>query len=85
MFPTPRARSSSNRGTASSSTRTGVPEAENSREELFENHRLEEALGAVADRSPEEINRAVVEAVRKFCGGEPQSDDITCLTLAYHG
>ena len=63
----------------------GVPEAENSREELFENHRLEEALGAVADRSPEEINRAVVEAVRKFCGGEPQSDDITCLTLAYHG
>ena len=63
----------------------GVPEAEAPDKELFENHRLEETLEGVADRSPEEINRAVIEAVRVFSGGEHQSDDITCLTLAYRG
>ena len=63
----------------------GVPEAEAPDKELFENQRLEETLQKVADRSPEEINRTVIEAVRVFSGGEHQSDDITCLTLAYRG
>ena len=63
----------------------GVPEAEAPDKELFENHRLEKILESVADQSPEEINRAVIEAVRQFSGGEHQSDDITCLTLAYRG
>ena len=63
----------------------GVPEAEAPDQELFENYRLEKILEGVADRSPEEINRAVIEAVREFSGGEHQSDDITCLTLAYRG
>lgn len=63
----------------------GVPEAESPDEQLFGNERLEAVLEAVGARSPEAINRAVVDAVREFSGGEHQSDDITCLTLAYHG
>ena len=63
----------------------GVPEAEAPDKELFENHRLEDILKGVAEKSPEEMNRAVLDAVREFSGGEHQSDDITCLTLAYHG
>lgn len=63
----------------------GVPEAEAPDKELFENHRLEKTLEDVADQSPEQINRAVIEAVREFSGGKHQSDDITCLTLAYRG
>jgi sigma-B regulation protein RsbU (phosphoserine phosphatase) len=59
----------------------GVPEAEAPDKELFENHRLEDILKSVAEKSPEEINRAVLDAVREFSGGEHQSDDITCLTL----
>ena len=63
----------------------GVPEAEAPDKELFENYRLEDILEGVAEKSPEEMNRAVLDAVREFSGGEHQSDDITCLTLAYHG
>ena len=63
----------------------GVPEAEAPNKELFEDYRLEDILEGVAEKSPEEMNRAVLDAVREFSGGEHQSDDITCLTLAYHG
>ncbi len=63
----------------------GVPEAEAPNKELFEDYRLKDILEGVAEKSPEEMNRAVLDAVREFSGGEHQSDDITCLTLAYHG
>ncbi len=61
----------------------GISEAEGPGKELFENERLEAALAAAAGKTPEEMNHEVVEAVRAFAGGEPQSDDITCLTVAY--
>ncbi len=61
----------------------GVNEAEGPGKELFENGRLEQTLEANAGKSPEEINDAVLQAVRDFTGGEHQSDDITCLTLSY--
>jgi len=63
----------------------GVPEAERPDNSLFEEDRLREALAGVGDASPEGVNSAVIEAVREFTGGEHQSDDITCLTLAYRG
>ena len=63
----------------------GVPEAEAPNKELFEDYRLKDILEGVAEKLPEEMNRAVLDAVREFSGGEHQSDDITCLTLAYHG
>ena len=63
----------------------GVNEAEAPDKELFENHRLEDTLQTVAGESAEAVNAAVLEAVRAFAGGESQSDDITCLTLAYEG
>ena len=61
----------------------GVNEAEGPDAELFENFRLEQTLEENAGRSPEEINDAVLTAVRAFTGGEHQSDDITCLSLVY--
>lgn len=63
----------------------GVSEAEDPDENLFEERRLIEALSGVAGRTPEDINDAVVERVRAFSDGAAQSDDITCLTLAYEG
>ena len=63
----------------------GVSEAEDRDENLFEERRLMDALADLAGRSPEEINEAVCEKVRAFSGGAAQSDDITCLTLAYEG
>lgn len=61
----------------------GVPEAERDDKVLFENERLEQALSELAEKTPEEINAAVIAKVREFTGGEHQSDDITCLTLRY--
>ena len=63
----------------------GISEAENQQQELFEEHRLRGLLAGVADQTPEEINSAVLEGVRAFSEGAAQSDDITCLTLAYEG
>ncbi len=63
----------------------GVSEAEGPDQELFEEGRLKAALAGVSDRSPEEINNAVLESVRSFTKGVSQSDDITCLTLTYGG
>ena len=63
----------------------GISEAEGTGKELFGERRIEEALESAAGGSPEEINQAVVRAVREFAGGEEQSDDITCLTIAFRG
>ena len=59
----------------------GVSEAMNENGEEFGVHRLNEVLGAITSNDPEEVNRAIFEAVREFAGDMPQSDDITCLTL----
>ena len=52
-------------------------------EELYGMTRLQEVLGRVADRKPEEILPAVKEDIDAFVGTAPQFDDITMLCLEY--
>ncbi|MGN0342745.1 MAG: PP2C family protein-serine/threonine phosphatase [Roseburia sp.] len=63
----------------------GVPEATNSREELFGTDRMLAALNRNPLESPEEILSAVKEEIDSFVGDAPQFDDITMLCLNYYG
>lgn len=61
----------------------GITEAVNSGLELFGNSRLECILAESITRSSGETIAAVVQAVRGFEAGMPQTDDITALALRY--
>ena len=61
----------------------GVSEAMNADAEEFGMDRLQEVFRANPPKTAEEANQAVFAAVHEFAGGTPQSDDITCLTLAH--
>jgi len=63
----------------------GVTEALDANGELFSESRLEEVLRSVAEGSTESVVSAVVEAVRRFAGNEPQSDDIAALAVRLVG
>ena len=63
----------------------GVTEAMDQNENLFSERRLEEFLASVNDASPPDLTNALVDEVRRFCVGAPQSDDITILALRYWG
>ncbi|MCC6197027.1 MAG: serine/threonine-protein phosphatase, partial [Burkholderiales bacterium] len=59
----------------------GVTEALDANGDLFAATRLEDVLRSVAVASPRSVVTAVVDAVRGFAGGEPQSDDIAALAV----
>lgn len=61
----------------------GVTEAFSASEEEFGETRLAELLPSHAGGAPEEVVAAVDRAVTTFAKGCLQSDDLTCLTLAY--
>lgn len=61
----------------------GVTEATNRKEEMYGMERLEAALCRNAEKSPEELLRAVKEDIDMFVGGAPQFDDITMLCVEY--
>ncbi len=61
----------------------GVTEAMNPGEDLFGDERLRLCLQSLAGRPPGEVNGAVLENVRTFAAGAPQSDDITLMTVQY--
>ena len=63
----------------------GVPEANNTAEEMFGTDRMIEALNTCAGASPEEILKNVTDAVNAFVGEAAQFDDITMLCLEYKG
>ena len=63
----------------------GVPEANNTAEEMFGTDRMIEALNTCAGASPEEILKCVTDAVNAFVGEAAQFDDITMLCLEYKG
>ena len=60
----------------------GVTEAMNAADEEFGMERLKEVFSTTPPTSAEAANRAIFNAVHAFAAGTPQSDDITCLTLA---
>jgi phosphoserine phosphatase RsbU/P len=63
----------------------GVTEAFNDKYELFSDNRLEDLLKSRTNTSIVDVVKDTFEAVNVFSSGVPQSDDITILSLAYHG
>src|SRR5262245_32245331 len=63
----------------------GVTEAINAQRDEFSMERLRATLERTAERPVEEIVKAVIEEVRTFSAGLPQSDDTTALALRYFG
>ena len=63
----------------------GVPEAQNSNNELFGMERTVDALNDNREGSPEELLKSVRKAVDAFVGDAEQFDDLTMLCLEYKG
>ena len=63
----------------------GLPEATDSREEMFGTSRMIEALNEQKDASPEEIIRHMRRTVDGFVKEAEQFDDLTMLCLEYYG
>jgi sigma-B regulation protein RsbU (phosphoserine phosphatase) len=63
----------------------GVTEALDANGELFSESRLEEVLRSVGEGSTQSVVTSVVDAVRRFAGSAPQSDDIAALAVRLVG
>lgn len=63
----------------------GVTEAARAGGDLFGDDRLVEIVSASGGLSPEDAVRTAVEAVQRWSADEPQSDDITAMTILYRG
>ena len=64
----------------------GVPEANDSNDELFGTDRMVEALcSAGDDASAKEILETIDKAVASYTDGAEQFDDLTMLCLTYKG
>ncbi|MGE3541206.1 MAG: PP2C family protein-serine/threonine phosphatase [Candidatus Tectimicrobiota bacterium] len=63
----------------------GIPEAFNRQGAIFSVERLEAHLRQAAGQAPQELLQGIVQAVREFAAGAPQSDDLTLLAVTYGG
>ncbi len=63
----------------------GVTEAMNEREELFSEKRLENGIATLKDKPVQEVVAGIMEKVRAFSKGLPQTDDITMMILRFYG
>jgi sigma-B regulation protein RsbU (phosphoserine phosphatase) len=63
----------------------GVTEAMDAQRELFSEPRLQECVGRVWDQDVPEVLQSVRQEVAAHVRKEPQSDDITMMTLRYKG
>ncbi|MDD1706153.1 MAG: SpoIIE family protein phosphatase [Methanoregulaceae archaeon] len=59
----------------------GITEATNARNELFGEERLRNVLLQHHDLPANELADAILDEITRFCGGEPQSDDITLFVV----
>lgn len=59
----------------------GVSEATNTKGEMYEDDRLEHFLINSRHKSPDELTESVLDEIKSFMGGAPQSDDITMMIL----
>ena len=59
----------------------GVTEAMDPAQKQFGDRRLEEYLRSAGNANTDSLVKGIVEAVRLFAAGAPQSDDITALAL----
>jgi len=63
----------------------GVTEAMNPSQDLYSLERLRETVTGLSDQPPKTIVDTIFQSVSAYAAGAPQSDDITVLTLHYHG
>jgi sigma-B regulation protein RsbU (phosphoserine phosphatase) len=63
----------------------GLTEATNEAAELFSEARLVATLKSCAAQPLRSLVGKVTEEARKFVGGAPQADDLTIMTVRYHG
>jgi len=63
----------------------GITEAMNTKERLFSEDRLRKKLSAKSIREPQLSVTKMIDAVKAFAGDAEQADDITVLSLAFHG
>lgn len=63
----------------------GVPEATNSKEELFGTERMLAALNRRNEMECKKLLKAVRDEIDSFVGAAPQFDDITMLAILYRG
>ena len=63
----------------------GVPEAKSGSDELFGTDRMLEALNRSPDADPESLITSVRDTISLFTGDAPMFDDMTMLSLCYHG
>jgi sigma-B regulation protein RsbU (phosphoserine phosphatase) len=61
----------------------GVPEAANTAGEEYDNDRFYDVLKKNSSMSPNLLTKALIESIKDFTEGAPQSDDITTLCLKY--
>jgi sigma-B regulation protein RsbU (phosphoserine phosphatase) len=64
----------------------GVTEAMNRERRLLSSEGIKQALKSCSvDTPPATISQCLLEQVKRFASGEPQSDDIAILTIRYYG
>jgi hypothetical protein len=63
----------------------GLVEATNGTDEQFGFERIRAAIERSQGRTPEEIRRSIISAVREFTGGARFEDDLTLAVLAFDG
>ncbi len=63
----------------------GVTEAMNDKDELFTEERLEKELKMLKDKPIQELVNGVMDKLKTFSQGAPQSDDITMMRLKFYG
>jgi sigma-B regulation protein RsbU (phosphoserine phosphatase) len=64
----------------------GVTEAMNGERRLLSSEGIKQALKSCSvDTPPATISQCLLEQVKRFASGEPQSDDIAILTIRYYG
>ncbi len=63
----------------------GITEAMNEKNNFFSDERLLEDMNTMLDKTIEEKIHGLMDKIKIFSNGAPQSDDITMLTLLYNG
>ena len=63
----------------------GVTEAMNSEGELFGEERLQVVVSDAVKQGVRDLTVPIVDAVHEYSKGEPQTDDITCMSLSISG
>ncbi len=63
----------------------GVTEAMSEKDELFTEERLEKELKLLRDKPIQELINGIMDKLRAFSKGAPQSDDITMMRLKFYG